>query len=145
MEQNVRYFFNLPADLAEKESTKCLDLSHNYYIIVPLDAEGIERLYRYDIYFNGEIRSDMAVLVFHEDVFYYMEPRLFDFINVECGLLINMYEEETLENDQLDKAIAIVEVVMNNSDDDVVIDFAKKVLELLRLAKQHGAIMGFYF
>lgn len=137
--------FNLPSEIAKHEKEKCINLSKEYKIIVPLDAAAADQLYEYDIYQNGEIRNGMVGLVFYEDTFYYMEKRLLDFINVECGLLINMYEEEVLENDQLDKGIQVVELVMNNSDDSVLLDFAQKLLELLRLAKKQGTIVGFYF
>ena len=137
--------FNLPSEIAKHEKEKCINLSKEYKIIVPLDAAAADQLYEYDIYQNGEIRNGMVGLVFYEHTFYYMEKRLLDFINVECGLLINMYEEEVLENDQLDKGIQVVELVMNNSDDSVLLDFAQKLLELLRLAKKQGTIVGFYF
>lgn len=127
------------------ESGGYLNLSHSYRILVPKNSDAAERLYVYDIYDNGEICSDMVCLEFHEDTFYYMESRILDFINVECDLLINMYEEEVLENEQLDSAINIVDILVRNSDDDAVITFGKKLLDLMRLAKECGTVVGFYF
>ena len=56
-----------------------------------------------------------------------------------------MYEEEILENDQLDKAIRIVELIIRNTDDDKLLDIAKRLLDLLKLARKQGAVVGFYF
>ena len=145
MEINNITFFFLPTEIARNEAGNCINLSKDYKIIVPLDDIATEQLYECDIYQNGEIRNNMVGIVFHEDTFYYMEKRLLDFINVECGLLINMYEEEVIENNQLDKAIDTVELVMNNSDDSVLLNFAQTLLSLLKLAKKQGTIVGFYF
>ena len=74
-----------------------------------------------------------------------MESKLFDFINVECDTLINMYEEEILDTDQLDKAINIIEVIISNTDDKTLLQFAQMLLELLNLAKRNRTIVGFCF
>ena len=87
----------------------------------------------------------MIGLIFYEDTFYYMESKLFDFINVECDTLINMYEEEILDTDQLDKAINIIEVIISNNDDKTLLQFAQMLLELLNLAKRNRTIVGFCF
>jgi hypothetical protein len=127
------------------KNTDYLDLDNKYRILVPLNDKATECLYGYDIYENGEIRSDIVGIEFHEDTFYYMENRLFDFINVECDLLINMYEEEVLENNQLDKAMNITQIIIDNTDDEALLDFAHKLLRLMNLAKESGTVVGFYF
>lgn len=124
---------------------ECIDPTHEYRILVPINEKAAELLYRGEIYEDGEVSGDMLGLSFGEDTFYYMESRLFDFINVECGTLINMYEEEILDTDQVDQAIAIVNILVKNSDDLQFKQFAEKLLKLMNIAKEHETIVGFYF
>lgn len=145
MKKNNIIQFSLPDELANIEKPKCINLSNEYRILVPFDDKTEERMYRYDLYQDGEIRPEFYGIEFHEDTFYYMETRLFGFLNVECGLLINMYEEEVLENDLLDKAINVINLVIDNSEDDVLSDFANKLIDCINIAKQQGTVVGFYF
>lgn len=124
---------------------ECINPTHEYRILVPIDKEAAAKLYQGEIYTDGEISSDMVGLVFKEDTFYYMESKIFDFINVECNTLINMYEEEILDADKLDKAGAVVELIIRNSDDTQVLAFTGILLDLIRSAKKYGTIVGFYF
>ena len=145
MSKNNIVFFNLSDEKKASFKGECIDPAHEYRILVPVNDEATELLYKGEIYINGEISNDMIGLIFYEDTFYYMESKLFDFINVECDTLINMYEEEILDADQLDKAINIIEVIISNTDDKTLLQFAQMLLELLNLAKRNRTIVGFCF
>lgn len=124
---------------------KYLDLTHEYRILVPLSEEAEEMLYRGEIYENGEIASCFKTKIFHEDTYGYLEDRLFDFINVKFDLIINMYEEEFLEHEQLEEAILLTEKLINSSDEKRFINLATEFVNLLKLAKENNTIVGFYF
>lgn len=145
MRKNNIVEFKLSDDRRSLVADECIDPIHKYRILVSINEKATDLLYRGEIYIDGEISPDLICLSFGEDTFYYMETRLFDFINVECGTLINMYEEEILDADELDKAIAIVEVLIRNSDDQQFKQFSGILLQLLQDAKEYGTIVGFYF
>ncbi len=124
-----------------------VDLNHDYRILVALDDEAANKLWGCQLYDeeDGGINRQMICLSFHEDTFYYMEDHFFLFLNAKLDLYINMYEEEYIDTDQLDEAISIMENIIDNTDDRAVIDFGQKLLEMLKIAKERGTIMGFCF
>ena len=62
--------------------TEYLYIYHEYRVIVPLSEEAEERLYRWEIYDDGEISECFAKMVFNEEIFLYLEKCLFDILNV---------------------------------------------------------------
>lgn len=123
-----------------------VDESHKYYILVPLNENGEEQLYNYDFYDDkGGVNSNFKFMMFNEETFLYMEKRLLDFINVECDVLINMYEEEILEHEQLPKARQTIEKVLRNTDDKRLIEFACELEDLIDFAVENKKEVGFYF
>ena len=122
-----------------------LDPEKDYLIIVPLNQIGEDELYRNEIFKDAYISNNLQYMVFHEDQYNYMEPRLFDIINIELGTMINMYEEEIVENDQLEALIDIVDLLISNSDDERFLQFANDFKSLLNVAKKHHTIVGFCF
>ena len=121
------------------------DLSHNYFILVPLDDEAEEKMYRYQFYDGEEIRSDFLCLKFFEDTFYVMEDYFFRPLNDKFDLFINMYEEDVISAENLDSAIELVQNVLDNTDDSAVVDFGKRLLEMMGKAKELNTAVGFYF
>ena len=122
-----------------------LDLEHKYMILVPLNEDGLEELYQYNIYKDGKISENMKAMSFYEDTYSYMEDRLFDFINLVCGSLINMYEEEVIENNQLEKVLDITNKLIHNNDDEHFVEFAKEFKSMIELAIEKKTVVGFYF
>ena len=124
-----------------------LDINHEYRVLVALDDETANKLWSCQIYDeeDGGINRQMLCLSFHEDTFYYMEDFIFHFLNAKLGLFINMYEEEVIDTDHLDNAIGIMRDIVENTDDNAVIDFGQKLLEMLKIAKEHETIVGFCF
>ena len=111
------------------------------YIFVAHDEEETVK------FLQGQVRFDALekdIIVEDEDFEYY-ETRVFDFINVECNILIDKYEEETLECNKISKAIEIVKILLNNSDDQKFVEFAKRLLELFIYAKENGKDVEFKF
>ena len=124
-----------------------LDMKHEYRILVALDDEAANKLWSCQFYEgeDGGINHQMLCLSFHEDTFYYMEDYIFLFLNAKLDIFINMYEEEIIDTDHLDDAISIIRNIIDNTDDSAVIDFSQKLLEMLKIAKTQGTIVGFCF
>ncbi|MCQ2512991.1 MAG: hypothetical protein MJ092_06380 [Lachnospiraceae bacterium] len=122
-----------------------LDLSHEYRILVPKDKVSEEILYRGEIYDIQDLSNYFHVMEFHEDVYGYLEDRLFDFINIKLDILINMYDEEILEPDQIDEAITVTNEKISESSEERFTDLATEFLNLLIEAKNNNTIVGFYF
>ena len=125
--------------------TEYLDIYHEYRVLVPLSEEAEERLYRGKIYDDGEISECFVKMVFNEEIFVYLEDRLFDILNVKFNLLINMYEEEILEREYITDAISITKKLINESDEEKFKLLATDFLNLLVIAEDNKRIVGFYF
>ena len=82
---------------------------------------------------------------FHEDKFYLMEKYLFNFIDAECNLLINMYEEEWIEGDNLKKNLEITDRMINNSDNEEFLELAKEFRNLVLKAIEVNTCVGCFF
>lgn len=123
-----------------------VDPNHKYYILAPLNEEGIEQLNQYNFYDkNGGINNNFIAMEFDEETFLFMESRLFDFLNVKMDLLINMYEEEIIENDQLPIARGIIIELQQNSDNTRFMEFSNELLRLIDVAIDKKTKVGFYF
>ncbi len=140
-------FFDINAYCNPANKYGYLDLSQDYRILVSLDEESTNKLWSCELYDeeDGGINHNMICLSFHEDTFYYMEDYIFLVLNAKLGLNINMYEEEYIDTEQLNKAIKIMEEILNNTDDKAVIDFGQRLIDMMKIAKEHNTIMGFCF
>ena len=74
-----------------------------------------------------------------------MEKYLFNFIDAECDLLINMYEEEWIEGANLAQTLKITDRMINNCDNDELIELAKKFRTLVEKAIEYNTCVGCYF
>lgn len=130
-----------------KGYTKYLDLSHRYYILTPLTKQALSDLY--DANFinseNGKVKEEYSYMEFDEETFLLMEEYLFNFISVECNLIITMYEEEWAEGEMLNDIIKIAERMINNSDNEKFIELAQKFLVLVKIAIEKERVLVFYF
>lgn len=124
-----------------------VNLNHDYRVLVSLDDESTNNLWRCQLYDeeDGGINRQMLCLSFHEDTFYYMEDYIFRSLNDKLGLCINMYEEEVIDTAKLDEAISVMENIIDNTNDSAVVDFSKKLLEMMKIARKYGTIVGFCF
>ena len=123
-----------------------LDLNHRYYIVIALRKELEDHLY--DCSFTddkGDILEGYEGMWFDEKAFLLMEKYLFNFINAECDLLINMYEEEYIDLDQLSKAEEITKCMINNSDNREFIKLANKFLSIVKKAISLNTFVGLCF
>lgn len=123
-----------------------LDLKHQYLILVPRDERGLNLLYDGHIYTEkGEVSDKFYSMRFNEKQFLLMEKYLFNFICLECDLIITMYEEEWVEGDKLITIQKLTEKALNVSDDEKFIELAKQLLNLVRLAIELKTSLVFYF
>lgn len=123
-----------------------LDINeHAYVILVPLSEESQERMDQYDIYDNGEVAECFKSMVFGLETEEYMEIRLFDLINAKLDILINIYEEEIIENKDVETVLEITKRLVETSDDKRFIEFATEFMDLLETAIANRTDVGFYF
>ena len=123
-----------------------LDINeHAYVILVPLSEEAQERMDQYDIYDNGEVAECFKSMVFGLETEEYMEIRLFDLINAKLDILINIYEEEIIQNKDVETALKLTKRLVETSDDKRFIEFATEFMDLLETAIANRTDVGFYF
>ncbi len=124
-----------------------LDMSKWYSIVVPKDNSAYDEMCDYKIW--DEEKSDIKdiywFMKFHEDTYLLMEKYLFNFIDAECNLLINMYEEEWIEGDNLQKVLKITERMIGNSDNEEFIKLANEFYKLVEKAIENDTCVGCYF
>lgn len=126
---------------------KYLDLNKWYYVLVPKNDNAVNDMADYNFLDKNknDVRDDYLFMKFHEETFLLMEKYLFNFIDAECDLLINMYEEEWIEGDNLSKTLEITDRMINNCDNDEFIELAKEFRVLVEKAVQYGTCVGCYF
>ena len=126
---------------------KYLDLNKWYYILVPKNENAINNMADYHFLDEdrNEVREDFLFMKFHEDTYLLMEKYLFDFINVECDLLINMYEEEWIDGENLSKTLEITGRMISNCDNKEFHELAMKFRDLVEKAIHFGTCVGCYF
>lgn len=123
-----------------------LDLNeHAYVILTPLTEEAQERMDQYDIYDNGEVADCFKSMIFGIETEEYMEVRLFDLINAKLDIFINIYEEEVIENKNLETVLELTKRLVETSDDKRFIEFATEFIDVLETAIACNADVGFYF
>lgn len=144
---NQLEFFDIHQYFIPKNRHEYRDLSHEYRILVSLDEESTNKLWRCQLHdeTDGGINHQMQGIYFHEDTFYYMEENFFNYLNVNLKIYINRYEEEYINQDKIDESIMIVEYIVENSKDKAVVDFGQTLLNLMKIAKKKGTILGFCF
>ena len=123
----------------------------DYYILVPLNKKAIDDMYRYDIYKDNcdkreeLIKDTFKAMVFDEETYFFLEKNLFTIINAECGVDINIYEDETVENDQLEKLLILTKSLLESSRDEKLIKLLIEFKSLVELAIKKKTVIGFYF
>ena len=126
---------------------KYLDMDKWYYILVPITDEANEALSDYSFYDKeaDRIKDGFLYMQFHEDNYCLMEEYLFNFIDAECDLLINMYEEEFADQEVLPSILEITERMIDSSDNDKFIKLANEFKGLVEKAIYYNTCIGFFF
>ena len=138
----------------KKGHVEYLSLNHRYYVVIALRKELEDSIF--DCHFfddNGNIKEGFEGFWFNEKVFLTVEKYLFDFINSECGLWIDMYEEEDIFPEKLRQALEITNrqilAVEKDSDkipdSDVFLETAGKIKALIEKAIELDTVVGFCF
>jgi len=124
-----------------------LDMDKWYYILVPVNNEASDALSDYDFYDRtaDRVKDGFLYMRFHEDKYCLMEEYLFNFIDAECNLLINMYEEEFADQEVLPSVLEITERMIASSDNNEFIKLADEFKELVKKAIQFNTCIGFFF
>ena len=137
-----------------KGHVEYLSLNHRYYVVIALRKELEDSIF--DCHFfddNGNIRDGFEGFWFNEKVFLTVEKYLFDFINSECGLWIDMYEEEDIFPEKLRQALEITnrQILAVEKDADkipdakVFLETAGKIKALIEKAIELDTVVGFCF
>ena len=138
----------------KKGYVEYLSLNHRYYVVIALRKELEDSIF--DCHFfddNGNIKEGFEGFWFNEKVFLTVEKYLFDFINSECGLWIDMYEEEDIFPEKLRQALEITNrqilAVEKDADkipdSDVFLETAGKIKALIEKAVELDTVVGFFF
>lgn len=123
-----------------------LDLTHPYLVLVPKDEEGLKLLYDGLIYTEaGEINKKFQYMKMDEKQFLLMEKYLFNFLCVECDLIITMYEEEWADGDKLLNIKNITNKALAISDNVEFKKLANEFLNLVQLSIELKTSLVFYF
>lgn len=124
-----------------------LDMDKWYYILVPVNDEANDALSDYAFYDKNadKVKDGFLYMRFHEDKYCLMEEYLFNFIDAECNLLINMYEEEFANQEVLPSILEITERMINSSDNEEFIKLASEFKGLVEKAIESNTCIGFFF
>ena len=124
-----------------------LDMEKWYYILVPVNDEANDALSDYAFYDReaDKVKDGFLYMRFHEDEYCLLEEYLFNFIDAECDLLINMYEEEFADPEVLPSILEITERMINSSDNEEFIRLANEFKGLVEKAIQYNTCIGFFF
>lgn len=124
-----------------------LDMNKWYYILVPVNGEANNALSDYAFYDKDadKVKDGFLYMRFHEDKYCLMEEYLFNFIDAECDLLINMYEEEFADQEVLPSILEITDRMINSSDNEEFIKLASEFKELVEKAIEFNTCIGFFF
>ena len=124
-----------------------LDMDKWYYILVPVNDEASDALSDYAFYDKDadKVKDGFLYMRFHEDTYCLMEEYLFNFIDAECDLLINMYEEEFADQEVLPSILEITERMVNSSDNEEFIKLANEFKGLVEKAIEFHTCIGFFF
>lgn len=124
-----------------------LDMEKWYYILVPVNDEANDELSDYAFYDNesDKVKDGFLYMRFHEDKYCLLEEYLFNFIDAECDLLINMYEEEFADPEVLPSILEITERMVDSSDNEEFIGLANEFKGLVEKAIQFNTCVGFFF
>ena len=94
---------------------------------------------------DGEFAECFKSMVFGLETEEYMEIRLFDLINAKLDIFINIYEEEIIENKDVETVLELTKRLVETSDDKRFIEFATEFMDLLETAIANRTDVGFYF
>ena len=122
-----------------------LDMEKWYYILVPVNNEANDALSDYAFYDKeaDKVKDGFLYMRFHE--YCILEEYLFNFIDAECDLLINMYEEEFADPEVLPSILEITERMIDSSDNEEFISLANEFKVLVEKAIQFNTCIGFFF
>lgn len=110
-------------------------------VYLPLNEKGKEELE------NGQETEteNLKIFEFSSDDYFYLEDKKYlDFLNVECGCLIDLYEEDNITYDQLKNAIEITEILIKQSTEKRFTELANQFLEIFKKAKQSNTYVNIY-
>jgi hypothetical protein len=124
-----------------------LDMNKWYYILVPVNDEASDILSDYAFYDKelDRVKDGFLYMQFHEDKYCLMEEYLFNFIDAECDLMINMYEEEFADQEHLPSILEITERMIDSSDNEEFIELANEFKGLVQKAIDFNTCIGFFF
>jgi len=103
--------------------------ANEHYVQIPLNANGLYAFH------HTEGLEDVTTFVFNNNETNFL-MKLFMLFNKEFDLLIDTYEEETLEVEYLDRALELTEEFAKNNAASQFSPAIQRFKEALALAKQ---------
>lgn len=110
-------------------------------VYVPLNKKGIEEL---ELGYENET-INLKIFTFSADDYFYLEKcKYFDFLNVECDCIIDLFEDEDISNEKLKNGLEITKILVKQSNDSRFINLANKFIEIFELAIKCGTYVNIY-
>ncbi len=110
-------------------------------VYVPTNSFGIEELN------NGQELETNNLKVFEfspSDYYYLEEQKYFDFLNVECNCLIDLYEVEDIPVEKICKAIEITNILINQINEERFLKLANDFINIFDLAVKSNTYVSIY-
>lgn len=110
-------------------------------VYIPLNEEGIKELEEC----QEEETKNLKIIEFSKDDYFYLERKKYlDFLNIECGVLIDLYEDENIPYNKLNNAIDITKILRDNSSEERFVNLANKFIDIFKLAKECNTYVNIY-
>lgn len=110
-------------------------------VYIPLNLEGIKELESC----VEEETKNLKIIEFSADDYFYLESmKYLDFLNAECDVLIDLYEDEDIPNDKLNNALEITKILKDNSSEERFINLANKFIDIFNLAIESNTYVNIY-
>ena len=84
-------------------------------------------------------------MTFNEVVFTYIDSRLFGIIDTRMKKLIDMYEEEYFDVEEMQQLLDITDEIIKNNDDKEFLKYANEFRELVKYAVDNKCVLGCLF
>ena len=108
-------------------------------IIVPMNEEAIQEI-EYGLNYTQISANDFTLWKLSQEEFDKLySTGVLQRINMKCDTLIDDYENERIENEQLDRALSVVH------ESEVVHDVINKLVSIFEVAKHSNTFIEFDF
>lgn len=110
-------------------------------VYVPKNKKGVEE---FDCLVEEETSNLKIVQFTPEDYFYLNKIKYLDSLNVECGCIIDLYEDDIIPLEKLNNAIEITEILIKYINEERFTKLANQMIECFKLAIESKTFVDVY-